>query len=82
MGNPDIAPQARRDALELVAKHPLLVASWNERNGEPSARVELEWCEDLQLVALQAVQRRQLGWLMEFRSTFGPAQLARFWLEV
>ena len=73
MGNPDIEPQARRDALELAAKHPLLVASWNERSEEPPARMELEWCEELQLVALQAVQRRQLGWLMEFRSTFGPA---------
>ena len=55
MGNPDLTPETRRDALELAAKHPLLVASWNDRSNEPPARMEVEWCEDLQLAALQAV---------------------------
>jgi len=72
MGSPDLTPETRREALEFATRHPTVLASMNEA----PERMEVEWCEDLQLVALQAMQRRQLGWLPDFRRVFGAAAAA------
>jgi hypothetical protein len=71
MGNPDLTLEIRREALTLAAQNPQLVASWTHDEDGAFHHLSDEWCQDLILATLQAVEAKNTVWLGAFLRTFG-----------
>ena len=63
MGNPDLTLEIRREALTLAAQNPQLVASWTHDEDGAFHHLSDEWCQDLILATLQAVEAKNTVWL-------------------
>ena len=71
MGNPDLTLEIRCEALTLAAQNPQLVASWTHDEDGAFHHLSDEWCQDLILATLQAVEAKNTVWLGAFLRTFG-----------
>jgi hypothetical protein len=71
MGSPDLTLEIRREALTLAAQNPQLVADWTHDEDGAFHHLADEWCQDLILATLQAVEAKNIVWLGDFLRTFG-----------
>ena len=71
LGNPDITLEIRREALTLAAQNPQLVVDWTHDEDGAFHHLADEWCQDLILATLQAVEAKNIVWLGAFLRTFG-----------